>query len=535
MRLMRIAIVGNGKMGKAVARAGAQARGHTHPHRDRRGGECRRPSAHGRAAGGRRRRHRVHPARRGGGQPGAAHRGRHPHGDRHDRLERAAARGSRRWSSGAAARCSTPPTSRSACTSSSAPRATWPGASPGSRSSTPLYWRSITPPSSTRRRARRASSRRRREPRIRRAPFPITSVRAGATPGTHLVAYDGPYESVTLAHVARSREGFAAGALAAAEWLPGPSRRLHGRGHAVRRERMTRFEGCGTALVTPFTEDGARRLPGASGARRVADRRRHRLPRALRLHRRGPDAGRRASASRSWPPSSRPPPGGCRSMAGATSNDTRRAVDETRRMCAPRRRRHPQRHALLQQAHAGGPLPPLPGRRRRLHPAGLPLQRPRPHRRQPPARHRAPAGRAPERARASRRRAATSSRSWRSSATGPRASPCSRATTGWPSPSSAAGGDGLISVTSNEVPGADDRAGAPRARRRPRRGPQLPVPPPAAHGCQLPRDQPLAGEGRRWRCMGRIRDVLRLPLVPARPATRDALRAALAAAGAHVR
>jgi len=52
-------------------------------------------------------------------------------------------------------------------------------------------------------------------------PFPITSLRAGATPGTHLVAYDGPYERVTLAHEARSRDGFAAGALAAAEWLPG--------------------------------------------------------------------------------------------------------------------------------------------------------------------------------------------------------------------------------------------------------------------------------------------------------------------------
>lgn len=52
-------------------------------------------------------------------------------------------------------------------------------------------------------------------------PFPITSVRAGATPGTHLVAYDGPYERVTLSHEARSRDGFAAGALAAAEWLPG--------------------------------------------------------------------------------------------------------------------------------------------------------------------------------------------------------------------------------------------------------------------------------------------------------------------------
>jgi 4-hydroxy-tetrahydrodipicolinate reductase len=54
-----------------------------------------------------------------------------------------------------------------------------------------------------------------------RRSFPITSVRAGATPGNHTVAYDGPYERVTLAHEARSRDGFAAGALAAAEWLPG--------------------------------------------------------------------------------------------------------------------------------------------------------------------------------------------------------------------------------------------------------------------------------------------------------------------------
>ena len=51
--------------------------------------------------------------------------------------------------------------------------------------------------------------------------FPITSVRAGAIPGTHVVTYDGPADSVTLRHVARSREGFAEGALAAAEWLPG--------------------------------------------------------------------------------------------------------------------------------------------------------------------------------------------------------------------------------------------------------------------------------------------------------------------------
>ena len=51
--------------------------------------------------------------------------------------------------------------------------------------------------------------------------FPITSVRAGSTPGTHTIAYDSPYERIGLIHVARSRDGFAAGALAAAEWLPG--------------------------------------------------------------------------------------------------------------------------------------------------------------------------------------------------------------------------------------------------------------------------------------------------------------------------
>jgi len=50
---------------------------------------------------------------------------------------------------------------------------------------------------------------------------PITSVRAGSIPGTHVLTYDGPYETISLEHVARSRGGFAAGALAAAEWLPG--------------------------------------------------------------------------------------------------------------------------------------------------------------------------------------------------------------------------------------------------------------------------------------------------------------------------
>ena len=51
--------------------------------------------------------------------------------------------------------------------------------------------------------------------------FPITSVRAGDVPGTHTLTYEGPHETVTLSHMTRSREVFAAGALAAAEWLPG--------------------------------------------------------------------------------------------------------------------------------------------------------------------------------------------------------------------------------------------------------------------------------------------------------------------------
>jgi 4-hydroxy-tetrahydrodipicolinate reductase len=50
---------------------------------------------------------------------------------------------------------------------------------------------------------------------------PITSVREGETPGTHTLTYASSHESVSLTHVARSRQVFAAGALSAAEWLPG--------------------------------------------------------------------------------------------------------------------------------------------------------------------------------------------------------------------------------------------------------------------------------------------------------------------------
>lgn len=52
-------------------------------------------------------------------------------------------------------------------------------------------------------------------------PIPITSVRTGSVPGTHELIFDGLYEQLSLAHVARDRRVFAEGALAAADWLVG--------------------------------------------------------------------------------------------------------------------------------------------------------------------------------------------------------------------------------------------------------------------------------------------------------------------------
>ena len=51
--------------------------------------------------------------------------------------------------------------------------------------------------------------------------FPITSIRGGHAPGTHAVQYDAEFETLTLKHVTRNRDVFAAGALAAGEWVRG--------------------------------------------------------------------------------------------------------------------------------------------------------------------------------------------------------------------------------------------------------------------------------------------------------------------------
>ena len=49
----------------------------------------------------------------------------------------------------------------------------------------------------------------------------VSATRAGNIPGTHRVGFDGPFDQILLEHAARSREGFAAGALMAAEWVVG--------------------------------------------------------------------------------------------------------------------------------------------------------------------------------------------------------------------------------------------------------------------------------------------------------------------------
>ncbi|HUR99440.1 MAG TPA: dihydrodipicolinate reductase C-terminal domain-containing protein [Pyrinomonadaceae bacterium] len=51
--------------------------------------------------------------------------------------------------------------------------------------------------------------------------FSVSATRAGNIPGTHRVGFDGPADQILLEHAARSREGFAAGALMAAEWVVG--------------------------------------------------------------------------------------------------------------------------------------------------------------------------------------------------------------------------------------------------------------------------------------------------------------------------
>ena len=50
---------------------------------------------------------------------------------------------------------------------------------------------------------------------------PITAIREGEVPGTHLVRWQSAVDEISIEHKAHSRAGFAAGAVLAAQWLAG--------------------------------------------------------------------------------------------------------------------------------------------------------------------------------------------------------------------------------------------------------------------------------------------------------------------------
>ncbi len=55
----------------------------------------------------------------------------------------------------------------------------------------------------------------------------VGAIRAGLESGRHVVGFDGPDDRVTLEHASRGRDGFARGAVLAAEWLRG-KQGIHG-------------------------------------------------------------------------------------------------------------------------------------------------------------------------------------------------------------------------------------------------------------------------------------------------------------------
>ncbi len=59
------------------------------------------------------------------------------------------------------------------------------------------------------------------EGRIEKDMISISSSRVGYVPGIHTVTIDGPADTIEITHTARSREGFAEGAVRAARWIAG--------------------------------------------------------------------------------------------------------------------------------------------------------------------------------------------------------------------------------------------------------------------------------------------------------------------------
>ena len=62
---------------------------------------------------------------------------------------------------------------------------------------------------------------RRVQPALKDGEIPVSSTRAGYIPGTHELGFDSEADTVIVRHTARSRQGFAEGALYAARWVVG--------------------------------------------------------------------------------------------------------------------------------------------------------------------------------------------------------------------------------------------------------------------------------------------------------------------------
>ena len=73
----------------------------------------------------------------------------------------------------------------------------------------------------------------------------LSANRAGAHTGTHEIGFDSPADTITLRHTARSREGFAHGALLAARWIAGK------KGVFEFREILNELGRTGTASAPP--------------------------------------------------------------------------------------------------------------------------------------------------------------------------------------------------------------------------------------------------------------------------------------------
>ena len=383
---MRIVIVGDGKMGRAVASL-AEARGHDDPRDDRRRRERRRPW-----------RSRAERLTRGATSPSSS-----PSPTRRRPISSASSRPASPSSPGrraggpaaadhgpgrAARRRPAPRRQLLARRASLSPRRAGPG--PPLRRAPEFdafileehHAAKLDAPSGTARELQgRASS---------ADPARAVSDHLGARrrhPGTHLVAYDGPLRAGDPG----STWPGAARASRPARW-PRPSGCPAIAGSTRSRTCSSesaddRLQGCGTALVTPFTETA--RSTSWRSARWSSGR----SPKASTSScRAAPPARPRpwttASANGSWPPSSRPRPGASRSWRAPPA--TTPAAPSTRPgECAP---------SASTASSAPRPTTTSPRqegldrhfqrRRRRLHPPGLPLQRPRPHRRQPRARPR---------------------------------------------------------------------------------------------------------------------------------------------------